>query len=466
MTKTKNLTLFLALVLNAGTMFAGGSVIIDGFAYRFNQTSLTAELVRSGNSYSGDIVIPESVVYNEITYPVGSIEESAFYGCTGITSVTIPNSVTYISSTAFCGCTGLTSMTIPNGVKDISGSAFSKCTNLNAIIVATDNDYYSSVKGVLFDKSKTKIVIYPGGKQGGYTIPNSVTTIGKSAFDGCIGLTSVTIPHGVTKIEQSAFYSCTGLTSITIANSVTKIGDHAFCDCSGLTAVTIGNSVTSIGRYVFYNCTSLASVTVLATTPPSVEREAFSNVSKTIPLYVPAGSVSAYQGWGGFTNIQPISAGSADVTTNTISDIRENSVDISWPQVTGANQYVIEIRFNNVLVYTITFNSQGQLLSIVNGAPSLLRDRENTAAQALSNGWKYTVSSLDADKTYTYSVIAKNSGGTTIDTKTGTFKTLPLSGLEEILSAPNATDSKKILIDGQIYILRDGKAYDLTGKSL
>jgi len=216
----------------------------------------------------------------------------------------------------------------------------------------------------------------------------------------------------------------------------------------------------------------LTSVTVLATTPPpssSGETErysAFSRVDRSIPVYVPAGSVNAYLGWEGFTNIQLISAESASVTTNTTSDITENSVDIAWPQVTGADQYVIEIRFNNVLVYTITFNSQGQLLSIVNGAPSLLRDRENNAAQALANGWEYTVFGLDADKTYEYSVIAKNSGGTTIDTKTGTFRTLSPTGIENVFANPSAQKDGKVLLNGQLLILRDGKAYDLTGKEL
>lgn len=304
----KIFTLLLAVEASVGTMFAGESVMIDGFAFRFNQTSQTAELVRSGNPYSGDIVIPESVVYNEITYPVGSIEESAFYGCSEITSVTIPNSVTYISKTAFYGCTGLTSVTIPDSLKEISGSAFGACTGLTSINVSADNNYYCSVDGILFNKNKTILVIYPGGKQGAYTIPNGVTNIGRSAFDGAI-LTSVTIPNGVIHIDKSAFYQCAGLTSVIIPNSVLDIDDHAFCQCSGLTSVTIGNSVASIGRYAFYECTGLTSITCEAVNPPTLEREAFSKVDKSIPLYVPEESITAYQTadvWKDFTNIQAI----------------------------------------------------------------------------------------------------------------------------------------------------------------
>jgi hypothetical protein len=259
----KLFTLLLAVVASVGTMFAGGSVMIDGFAFHLNRTFLTAELVRSGNPYSGDIVIPESVVYNDTTYPVGSIEESAFYGYTEITSVSIPNSVIYISSTAFCGCSGLTSMTIPSSVREISGSAFSKCTNLKSINVAENNDYFSSVDGVLFNKNQTKIVSFPGGKQGVYTIPNNVICIGRYAFWGGSALISVIIPNSVTEIEQSAFNSCTGLTAIT-------------CE---------------------------------AVFPPYLERNVFYSVNKSIPLYVPEESIEAYKAadqWNEFMNILAI----------------------------------------------------------------------------------------------------------------------------------------------------------------
>ena len=162
-----------------------------------------------------------------ITIPnsVTSIAHGTFYGCSGLTSITIPNSVTSIEDNAFFGCTGLTSITIPNSVTSIGGSAFYGCTGLTSI-----------------------------------TIPNSVTSIGEYAFYGCTGLTSITIPNSVTSIGNYAFYNCSGLTSITFPNSVTSIGSSAFSNCSGLTSITIPNSVTSIGNYAFSYCTSLTSV--------------------------------------------------------------------------------------------------------------------------------------------------------------------------------------------------------------
>ncbi|MCL2230251.1 MAG: leucine-rich repeat domain-containing protein [Treponema sp.] len=144
-----------------------------------------------------------------ISSAVTSIGDEAFFGCTGLTSITIPNSVTSIGSSAFFGCTGLTSITIPNSVTSIGSSAFLGCTGLTSI-----------------------------------TIPNSVTSIGSDAFAGCTGLTSITIPNSVTSIGDYAFYGCTSLTSITIPNSVTSIDLQAFNGCTNLTSVTIG-TITS-----------------------------------------------------------------------------------------------------------------------------------------------------------------------------------------------------------------------------
>ena len=156
---------------------------------------------------------------------VTSIGDYAFKGCTGFTSITIPNSVTSIGDKAFKGCTGFTSITIPNSVTSIGDKAFEGCTGLTSI-----------------------------------TIPNSVTSIGAAAFKDCSGLTSITIPNRVTSIGDCAFYKCTGLTSITIPDSVTSIGNYAFDGCSGLTSVTIPDSVTNIGNYAFGGCNKLQDI--------------------------------------------------------------------------------------------------------------------------------------------------------------------------------------------------------------
>ncbi len=201
----------------------------------------------------GGYVIPDSV---------WSIESCAFEGCTGLTEITIPNSVTSIESSAFNGCTGLTSVTIPDSVTSIDSDAFGGCTGLNEINVGEGNKNYKSVEGVLFNSYLSTIISYPGGREGGYVIPDSVWSIESCAFEGCTGLTEITIPNSVTSIESSAFNGCTGLTSITIPGSVTTIEYSAFEGCTGLTSITIPNSVTTIRASSFRNCTGLNEINV------------------------------------------------------------------------------------------------------------------------------------------------------------------------------------------------------------
>ncbi len=200
------------------------------------------------------VTIPDSVT---------TIGESAFSYCSGLTSLTIPDSVTTIGESAFSYCSGLTSLTIPDSVTTIGGRAFSFCSALTGIWVAPGNTTYSCDDcGVLFNIGKTELIQYPGGRQGSYTIPNGVTTIGDWAFYGCTGLTSVTIPGSVTTIGDWAFSYCSDLTSVTIGDSVTTIGYEAFCYCTGLTSVTIPDSVTTIGDGAFSYCSDLTSVTI------------------------------------------------------------------------------------------------------------------------------------------------------------------------------------------------------------
>ena len=233
------------------------------------------------------MTIPTTVTNYGTTYSVTSIGGDAFSDCSGLRSVTIPNSVISIGEYAFCSCSGLTSVTIGNSVTSIGDSAFYRCDGLRSVtipnsVTSISDDAFYDCSG-LTRVNISDIAAWCRISFGSYCanplcyarhlylndtevtnleIPNSVTSIGNYAFSGCSGLTNLSIPNSVTSIGQQAFSGCSGLTNLTIGNSVTTIGDWTFSGCSGLTSVEIPNSVTSIGWAAFSGCSGLTSVTV------------------------------------------------------------------------------------------------------------------------------------------------------------------------------------------------------------
>ena len=247
--------------------------VIDGFRYLLDSDTKTATLVpKTDGKYSGDIIIPEKVKGNDgVEYIVASLCASCFEGCSGLTSITIPSSVTSLGRDCFSGCSGLTSITIPSSVTSLGDFCFYCCRGLTSITIPSSvtslgNSCFSNCSGltsITIPSSVTSLgwsCFFRCSGLTSITIPSSVTSLGRDCFEGCSGLTSITIPSSVTSLGQSCFSDCSGLTSVTIPSSVTSLGQSCFQDCSGLTSITIPSSVTSLGGACFGRCLNLESV--------------------------------------------------------------------------------------------------------------------------------------------------------------------------------------------------------------
>ena len=237
----KNFFLLLTLLLCTSMDWAH-AVIVDGINYNIDQSNKTAQVISNYEEYTGDLCIPESISVEGTIYVVTSLGNRCFRGCTGLTSVTISNSVTSLESSCFYGCTDLTSIDIPNSVTSLGSDCFDGCTGLTSI-----------------------------------TIPNSVTSLGNRCFRGCTGLTSVTIPNSVTSLWSACFADCARLESIEVESGNTVYDSRENCNAiiqtslntmiAGCKNTTIPNSVTSLGSDCFEGCTGLTSITIPNSAP-------------------------------------------------------------------------------------------------------------------------------------------------------------------------------------------------------
>ena len=289
--------LFLLVMMLLPMVAMAAAVEIDGVYYNLYSEAKTAEVTSNPNKYSGSVAIPEKVQHEGTEYSVTGIGKSAFSGCSGLTSIIIPNSVTSIGGWAFYGCSGLTSITIPNSVTKIEVRAFEGCSGLQKVIV---NDI-AAWFGINFSDNYSNPLIYAHHLYSDENteiteiiIPNSVTSIGNYAFYICSGLTSITIPNSVTNIGSYAFVGCNGLTSVNIPNSVTSIGNYAFFGCHGLTSIIIPNSVTTLGESAFQNCNKAKNLT-LPETLQIIKKSTFNNCSSFTEITIPAAVEYIYQ---------------------------------------------------------------------------------------------------------------------------------------------------------------------------
>lgn len=239
--------------------------IIDGIRYRLDENNLTAEVIekRKGiyNDYEGDIIIPDTVKFNETTYRVTSIGQKAFYCCKSLRSITIPASVTSIGEDAFYNCSSLTAIKVAEG-----NTVYDSRENCNALIHTATNTLIRGCQNT--------------------SIPNSITSIGKRAFNYCFSLKSITIPASVTSIGEGAFNCCFSLKYIALIDSVKTIGECAFYRCESLKCITIPDSVRVISWSAFYGCKSLRTITI-PDSVKSIEDYAFEDCESLKHIFIP-----------------------------------------------------------------------------------------------------------------------------------------------------------------------------------
>ncbi|MCQ2324973.1 MAG: leucine-rich repeat domain-containing protein [Paludibacteraceae bacterium] len=507
----KKLFTFLFALTCAATLFAYDCKI-DGICYNLNTTDSTAEVIGMG-SYYGSIIIPSMITHNSQTFSVTSIGNYAFYECSRLTSVSIPNSVTSIGREAFRGCCDITSITIPNSVTTIGSGAFALCNGLTSITIGNSvktigtSAFYScaglrktNYTGTIdqwckikFNSSASNPIYYSRHflindiKIIDLVIPEGVDTIGDYAFYNCFGLTSVTIGNSVTSIGNYAFYECSHLTSVTIPNSVTTIGDYAFYECDFLTSVSIPNSVTTIGQSAFSNCSDLTSVTIpnsvttigdeafaccwrmtsitcYAITPPKCGVKVFYSDAK---VYVPASALADYQSANYWKKMQlyPIAA---EVTPmdgeNPIVTPTDQDVTIIWPVTDGTDTYTLTITKNGETVCVLTFNANGQLTNIAFAAPGHNGAHQAPAATLTAQGYQFTVTGLNPGTAYDYSVTATDADGQTLAEHKGNFSTTGGTGFKSVHDSQ--CTMHKYFHNGNLIIERNGVKYTPAGQKV
>ena len=378
-----NTTFDIALLKEgSGNDFSRGEqreIVLNGIKYRLN-ISKTAEVLK--NDYSGDIVIPETVTYNNITYKITSLGESCFEGCSNLTSINLPSSITSLGSSCFSGCSSLTSIELPSGITSLGSycfsgcsslasielpsgitsfgrrcffnchnlksvyladgitslgeSCFERCSNLTSINLPSSitslGDYCfsrcSSLTSINLPSDITSLGTACFSSCGSLTsinLPSSITSLGSYCFSGCSSLTSISLPSGITSLGERFFSGCSSLTSISLPSGITSLGDWCFDGCSNLTSISLPDGLTSLGKWCFDGCYSLTSVLCLAVAPPSCTESVVDNTKR---LYVPKESIEKYKqsyAWNSAKGIYPL------YPTSSVSLAKEVSVNKTKP---------------------------------------------------------------------------------------------------------------------------------------
>ena len=299
------------LDLSEAKIVEGGYSYYEGYDYNYH----TSYVNYTSNDVIGDQAFSGCSGLTSLNLPDGITEigEGAFSYCSGLTSLTLPAGITEIGRYAFSGCSGLTSLNLPDGITSIGEKAFIDCSGLTSLnlpdgITWIDYGTFWGCSGLT-----------------SLNLPDGITSIGEKAFIYCSGLTSLNLPDGITSIGEKAFIYCSGLTSLNLPDGITSIGKEAFSSCSGLTSLNLPAGITFIGSRAFAGCIGLTSIYVYAEKVQKIGSNAFEECdAKKCTVYVPMGTYDYYwiSEFGYFENIVEFDATGIDKTT-TSTDVEE-----------------------------------------------------------------------------------------------------------------------------------------------
>ena len=457
----KKLSLFLlALITGAGTLFASDTQV-DGIYYYFNSSTKTATVTYRGNDYdsysneyTGAVVIPTSVTYNNVAYSVTSIESRAFYSC-GLTSVTIPNSVTSIGSKAFYGCSSLTSVTIPSSVSSLGSESFRNCTHLTTV------NYNAAYVTTSYNLSSSYPPFYNTTTIETFIFGDSVQTIPGYLCYCCSGLTTLSLSNNIKTIGSNAFNGCSGLTSVTIPNSVTSIGSRAFYGCSSLTSVTIPSSVSSLGQESFRNCTHLTTVNYNAANVTTSY-----NSSSSYPPFYNATSIETFI-FGDSVQTIPdyLCYGCSELTTLLIPRSVSSVGTYAFANCTKLGTVTFDPLVAPTINNSYTFSGCSALTTINipcgYSYPSYVSKLSSYTAKLHYDLPAYTVSVSSDNTTFGTATMTT---APDCDTYTAELTATPKTGCHFVQWSDGASDNPRILMLTQDTILTAQFAIDRTGK--
>ena len=297
-------TIIAACMMMPPAVTAQTTATVDGVKYFLLDGEATV-MAQTGQ-LEGDIVIPETVRYGGETYSVVKLVDEAFAGQEGITSVTLPNSVTEMGNSCFSGCGNMTSIKLPDGITSLGDNFFHECTSLKELTLPetiTSLGEYCMAKCASLDTLEIPDGVTSIGGYGFYAcyglksikLPSKLTEIQYCCFEGCDDLESITIPYGVKVLETQCFSGCKKLTKVSFPNSLTTLGNSCFEKCESLKSITLPNSVTTVDLQCFYLCTSLESV-ILSNSLATLGGSCFSYCEKLKSITLPDGIKTLSEG--------------------------------------------------------------------------------------------------------------------------------------------------------------------------